>query len=159
MKLALQVVGFMTLISSPVQSQEFQFSPDATKTCLASGTAFELCVGASAAACVEANGYATVVDTACYSLEADWWDAQLNTIYPQVMEQAREMDQVNGQYAPSQAEALREMQRAWIAFRDATCRFEASQWGGGTGAGPAFSACRMRITADQVRYLEGAGLN
>lgn len=159
MKNVLQAV-VLALISAPfAQAQDFQFSPDPTTACLASGAAFDHCVGAAAAACVEVNGYATVVDSACHSLKADWWDAQLNAVYPQVMDQAREMDEVNSQYAPSQAEALREMQRSWIAFRDATCSFEASQFGGGTGASPAFSACRMRMTADQVRYLEGAGLN
>jgi len=56
--------------------------------------------------------------------------------------------------APAQAEALRDMQRAWIAFRDATCTYEASQWSGGTGQGPAYEGCVMRMTAEQTLYLE-----
>jgi uncharacterized protein YecT (DUF1311 family) len=52
------------------------------------------------------------------------------------------------------APALQEMQRAWIAFRDTTCQYEVTQWGGGTGSGPAFADCRMRTTARQALTLE-----
>ena len=50
------------------------------------------------------------------------------------------------------------MQRAWIEYRDATCAYEAAQWGGGTGAGPAFAGCLMRLTAEQALYLEYEGM-
>ena len=52
------------------------------------------------------------------------------------------------------AVALRAMQRAWIGFRDATCDYERSLWGGGTGGGPATAACLMRMTGEQTLYLE-----
>ncbi|MFT5363966.1 MAG: hypothetical protein ACI9VX_001592 [Dinoroseobacter sp.] len=50
------------------------------------------------------------------------------------------------------------MQRAWIEYRDATCSYEAAQWGGGTGAGPAFAGCLTRLTAEQALYLEFEGM-
>ena len=43
------------------------------------------------------------------------------------------------------ADSLRDMQRAWITFRDAKCDWETVQWGGGTGAGPARLSCLMHI--------------
>ena len=46
------------------------------------------------------------------------------------------------------------MQRAWIAYRDAACAYEASQWGGGTGAGPAATGCMMTLTGRQALALE-----
>ena len=46
------------------------------------------------------------------------------------------------------------MQRAWIGYRDAACAYEASQWGGGTGAGPAAVGCMMTLTGRQALALE-----
>ena len=45
------------------------------------------------------------------------------------------------------------MRRAWIAFRDAACNYEATRWGGGTGAGPAAADCVMKLTARQALHL------
>ena len=47
------------------------------------------------------------------------------------------------------------MQRSWIAFRDAACSYEASRWGGGSGAGPAATGCVMQLTARQALRLMG----
>jgi uncharacterized protein YecT (DUF1311 family) len=55
---------------------------------------------------------------------------------------------------PSTSAALRDMQRTWIAYRDAACAYERSQWGGGTGGGPATADCLMRMTAAQALALE-----
>jgi len=93
----------------------------------------------------------------CASREADWWDAMLNAEYQARRAEARRFDADTGARPLPSAEALRDMQRAWITFRDATCSFEASQWGGGTGANPAFLNCIMRMTAEQALYLRGAG--
>ena len=46
------------------------------------------------------------------------------------------------------------MQRAWIAWRDAACLYEVSQWGGGTGGGPAGADCMMRLAGEQALALE-----
>ena len=56
---------------------------------------------------------------------------------------------------PPVAEALRAMQRAWIAYRDASCDYERAQWAGGTGGGPATAACLMRHTGVKALELEG----
>jgi uncharacterized protein YecT (DUF1311 family) len=149
----------LAVLASPAAAQDLVFSPQPTQACLASGQPFDSCIGLAADACVTANGYATVVLSGCLSREAEWWDGRLNAAYQRAMAGAKQSDGQNGQYAPSQAEALRAMQRAWIPFRDETCSFEASQWGGGTGAGPAFAACLMRLTAYQTHYLENVGLN
>jgi uncharacterized protein YecT (DUF1311 family) len=53
----------------------------------------------------------------------------------------------DGLTVPPVAEALRDMQRAWIAYRDASCDYERAQWGGGTGGGPATAGCLMRTRA------------
>ena len=50
------------------------------------------------------------------------------------------------------------MQRAWIAFRDARCNWEAALWQGGTGAGPAQLSCLMVETGRQTMALQNAAL-
>ncbi len=162
----LRIIG-MALLAMPVAvtlpvgalAQDLSFSPQVTADCVSSGQPFEECIGAAAEDCMERNGSATVVMSACYGAETDWWDARLNEIYSGVMAEAKGMVRVHGEHAPSQAEALRRMQRAWIAYRDETCSYEASLWGGGTGSGPAFNACLMRMTAEQGRYLDTATIN
>jgi uncharacterized protein YecT (DUF1311 family) len=63
---------------------------------------------------------------------------------------------------PEHAQALRDMQRAWIGFRDATCAFERAYWGGGTGGGGtggglAQVSCLMQMTGEQALYLKASG--
>ena len=93
----------------------------------------------------------------CLSREADFWDARLNQVYDGLMRAEQAFDAENaaaGLAVAKAADALQGMQRAWIAFRDAACAYEASQWGGGTGAGPATAECLMRTTAEQSLRLE-----
>jgi len=146
-------------LTAPLAAQELSFSSLATEACLSSAeNAAEraVCAGEAANACMRdtPGGYATVVIGGCFSLELDWWDAKLNAIYQVRLKEAQAFDATIPDYLPSQVEALRAMQRAWIPFRDEKCGFERTQWGGGTGAGPAFLACLMHETADQVLYLE-----
>lgn len=142
--------------AAPAAAQDLIFSPNATESCLASGADFRSCIGRSAEACMNdtPGGWSTVGMGGCYDRERQWWDARLNTSYGFAMEHARKADADNGGFGPSQAEALRDMQRAWITFRDRRCDYERSQWGGGTGGGPAALACLMTETAEQTWYLE-----
>jgi uncharacterized protein YecT (DUF1311 family) len=104
------------------------------------------------------GGYSTVAMTGCLDREIGFWDRMLNATYKTALERAAESDAANaGMNAPSQQEALRDMQRAWIPFRDASCAYARSQWGGGTGGGPAALACYLDLTARQAILL-GQGL-
>ncbi|MEO0750857.1 MAG: lysozyme inhibitor LprI family protein [Pseudomonadota bacterium] len=154
-------------MSAPVAAQDLVFSPAATEACLASTQSYDgrhACIGASAELCMEGTqgGFSTYGMGGCLSAELEYWDAQLNLVYAAAVEAARSFDAETAQYAAHLAtrEAnLRAMQRAWIAFRDATCDYEYSQWGGGTGGGPAIAGCLMRMTGEQALYLfsEGQG--
>jgi len=108
--------------------------------------------------CIETpDGYTTVGMSFCADQETRYWDARLNAAYRELMAFETGIDAEMaelGAAAPSLSEALREMQRAWITYRDATCRYEASQFGGGTGAGPAATQCAMRLTGEQALELE-----
>lgn len=156
----------LLISASPLAAQELVFSPAATETCLSEKSAdadSTLCVGASANACMEAtqSGWSTVGMSGCYEKEWQYWDGRLNAAYRDVRASAKAIDAEMadlGSAAASQADALRDMQRAWIGFRDATCAYEYTQWGGGSGGGPASISCHMYMTAKQTFYLEAAGL-
>ena len=139
---------------------ELAFLPQATEMCLsqAVGPAREICVGLSAAACMETpDGYTTVGMSVCLGSELEYWDGRLNAAYRSLLETDGRTDAEMadlGSAAPQLVPALREMQRAWISFRDAACAYERAQWGGGTGGGPASAHCAMTITARQAMVLE-----
>jgi len=79
----------------------------------------------------------------CYRTETAIWDALLNDNYKQLM---AALDDKADQ------DKLKEMQRAWIAYRDTTCDF---YWYKihGTMAVPMSSACRLRETARRALLL------
>lgn len=147
-------------------AQELVFSPAATEACLralAPDQSPEVCIGESAAQCMAdtPGGYSTVAMGGCLDREWQFWDARLNLAYKARRAETKAADAEMrdlGSMAPSQAETLRDMQRAWITWRDATCAYEHAQWGGGTGGGPAAISCHMTLTARQALYLENSGL-
>ena len=107
------------------------------------------------------GGYSTYGMGGCISREIDYWDARLNAAYKEAMKSAKQADKDNGAGTngpQSQAVALRDMQRAWIPYRDAACLWEYSKWGGGTGGGPASASCLMTLTGEQALVLEHSSL-
>lgn len=92
---------------------------------------------------------------ACFSEELEFWDNRLNIAYKSLLSRLddQQTDILNN--GASQTEALKEMQRAWIEFRDKTCSYEFISWGPGTtGGGQALSGCMMRNTGEQALRLE-----
>lgn len=148
------------LFAVPAQAQDLVFSPEATEACLAAVTSnYESCIGHSADACMldTPGGDSTVGMGACLARELDYWDARLNATYRALMERHRVTDVETREYAPSApslAEALRAMQRAWVPYRDAACDYERAQWSGGTGGSPATAGCLMHLTGRQALELE-----
>lgn len=143
------------------QAQELIFDMHQTLSCIQAaptGAAARDCIGASANACMNATdmGGTTVGMGGCIDSELTYWDDRLNASYGSLRAKDRSEDAEFGGSAgyASQAEALRDMQRAWIVWRDATCDYERAQWGGGTGGGPATLGCLLRLTAEQALYLE-----
>lgn len=155
------LIAVLIIAATPVLAQDLSWSPMETETCLEradSMTSREACVGRSATACIEQPGaYTTVGMVWCFMRAGDYWDERLNRAYTRLMALEETADAEIRSYggrAPAMAPALRDMQRAWIAFRDAACEYEVTQWGGGTGGGPAHADCRMRMTARQALVLE-----
>ncbi|ASM72687.1 MULTISPECIES: lysozyme inhibitor LprI family protein [Roseobacteraceae] len=146
---------------TPLAAQDLAFTSTITASCLSNAPDMAgqmACIGTSANACMEdtPGGFSTVGMSGCLDRELQYWDAKLNENYGAARTRARaDDDYLNG--TPSET-ALRDMQRAWITFRDATCDYERAQWGGGTGGGPATVGCLMRLTAMQALYLADSGI-
>nr|WP_272903288.1 lysozyme inhibitor LprI family protein [Sulfitobacter sp. M39] len=150
------------LCASPLAAQDLQYTDRGTEICLADADGFAAemaCVGVSANQCMEDSpgGNSTYGMGGCLDRELQFWDQRLNDNYAAVMVQAKRMD-ADAIPGPEGrlgvADSLREMQRAWIVFRDKACTYEASLWQGGTGRGPAAINCLMRQTARQALSLD-----
>ncbi|MBP0481927.1 lysozyme inhibitor LprI family protein [Sagittula salina] len=157
------LANLVAWLPGAVLAQDVVFSPAATEQCLAQAPGSEAsCIGASAERCMTETqgGQSTYGMSACLDAEAGYWDDRLNAAYRARMREAKQADadaKAGGWTPPQQEDALRAMQRAWIAFRDARCSYAASLWSGGTGAGPAAVGCFMQTTGEQALYLENAG--
>jgi len=142
---------------SPVAAQDLQFDAAGLETCLeqvSDGAQSYDCIGRASAACMEQPmGETTPGMAFCLSEEYEIWDAKLNEAYQMLRSDYAALDADRFEGAPALADALRDMQRGWIGYRDARCSFEAAQWYGGTGSSPAFLGCMMQQTAEQTLYL------
>lgn len=157
----MRILICLAFLASPLAAQDLPFSPEATEACLAEAQdrgAREACIGKSAEACYSREGvYSNYAIGVCFGAEADYWDVRLNTAYTALIKaetaMLEEMRKI-GATVPDTVTALREMQRAWIPFRDAACWYEYTTWGGGSGGGPANAACLMQETGRQALALE-----
>jgi uncharacterized protein YecT (DUF1311 family) len=157
----LKIGTILVALAGPAAAQDLVFDMGATLSCLdrtSAGRDGRECIGRSADACMVATpgGSSTIGMGGCLDRELSYWDERLNASYSDLRASERSDDASYGGSAGyvSKADALRDMQRAWIAFRDATCDYERAQWGGGTGGGPATVACLMYMTGEQTLYLE-----
>ncbi len=152
---ALVACGFVGSAEAEVQ---VPYDPVILDVCLAAGHGDD-CAGIASGRCMQEEGfYSTVGMVACLNREGDHWADLLDEAFATLVDQAKSQDDELAELGSAAAKSepqLRDMQSNWVAFRDAACGYEASRWGGGTGAGPAAAECAMRMTADQVMRLRG----
>ncbi|MDO5631433.1 MAG: lysozyme inhibitor LprI family protein [Paracoccus sp. (in: a-proteobacteria)] len=150
------LISIATLITLPASAQDARsYDPEILPACLAQrqGDDRMACIGLAADACSDSS---TAGMVQCLSAEAADWDARLNDAYQVLLTDARQADTEArdlGSTAASMEKTLREMQRSWITFRDASCAYAAAQFQGGTAAGPAVADCAMQLTARQAILL------
>ena len=158
--IAISFVFSVMIASSALAQDNLVLDIRHTEECLAGTKNNERqpCVGQSANVCMQSEaGGSTVGMGFCIDEELQWWDARLNRVYSAYLAKERADDSENesgGYSAPAKAPALKDMQRAWIKYRDALCEHAAVQWGGGTGQGPAYLSCLLDETGRQVFVLE-----
>lgn len=104
------------------------------------------CIGIIANPCMETpDGSSTIGMSFCTLRETKWWDRQLNSNYQQLKGIMNQQDFTQ----------MRDLQRKWIAYKDAKCKFEHASWKGGTIASVASAQCFLDTTADQAITLSG----
>ena len=106
-------------------------------------SAAESCIGSISKSCLS-DAKSTADQNACIDRERKVWDNILNESYRRLREKLDAAQQAK----------LRDMQRAWIASRDATCRFYREYYQG-TMASPMAAACVNRETARRALFLLG----
>jgi uncharacterized protein YecT (DUF1311 family) len=102
------------------------------------------CIGIVADPCPNAPGANTFTIVACHMREQKIWDGYLNQWYGEV--EKRLADDA------AALTALKDAQRAWIAFRDAKCDYWEKRYAGGTFASVVTGDC-MRVETGR-RALE-----
>ena len=74
-------------------------------------------------------------------------DKELNTTFQSLIRLVRN-------HGEDWVQDLRAAQRKWIEFRDKNCEFYGKYSKGGTGAGPYFNACKIRMTRERAAELK-----
>jgi uncharacterized protein YecT (DUF1311 family) len=111
-----------------------------------SAFAGESCIGVLATACLQAVGESARDNQYgdCYDREEEVWDKRLNAAYRAALRHMEKGGRDN----------LRKTERAWIAWRDASCN-QAWATFQGTMAAPIQAYCRMDRTSRQALWMEG----
>ena len=150
------IIALAICLATPAAGEDLRFDATPTVSCLAeSADQARECIGRAATACMDQPGGDTTIGMGfCLDAELDLWDGKLNEVYQRLRADMTAQDAARTDPAISLAESLRDMQRAWIGYRDSRCGFETAQWHGGTGASPAFLGCTLLVTAEQTLYLQ-----
>lgn len=91
----------------------------------------------------------------CAALDFEAADAELNALWPRLVEQARDNDALDiDDGRPGYEETLRDAQRAWIVFRDANCSYEGYAAKGGSLEPLLVATCRAAMTRDRIGELK-----
>jgi len=101
----------------------------------------------------------------CAAQDAERADAELNIVYRSSIERARAADREYAGVAdgaggpsdglPGEEATLREAQRAWVTFRDASCRLESFEARGGSMQPMIDGGCRASMTRARAAELRG----
>ncbi len=146
------------VLATPVAAQDFSVDDHLIDRCIAVHDNPMICVGREAEECVLRNGGGpNMVLTACFEAETAVWDDGLNEAYRHLVTLAKDREGWDVGYEEGVlVDALRDMQRAWIDYRDASCDNAAALTAPfGSAAGPAITKCLMFHTARQYFVLRG----
>lgn len=90
----------------------------------------------------------------CADREFHKYDAELNQVYGVLAKAALGDNKLQHGYGPPPFNALRDAQRAWIAFRDTNCHWKSTAFYGGSEQAVIVASCRALATRDRVVELK-----
>lgn len=100
------------------------------------------------------NASSTFEMNHCAELDFSAADAKLNSVYKRALAAVPDMAFEKPYDTKSWVAALRESQRAWVAFRDAECKNHVAMlWTGGTGATVDILGCMTEKTQARSKEL------
>jgi uncharacterized protein YecT (DUF1311 family) len=119
-------------------------------------------VAAMAGTDIVATCYQTCADSthstpeykACVARAADRADQLLNDSYKKLQDAVRADAKDMGQSPEVQLGYLKDAQKQWIAYRDASCTFEDSLAFGGTSIGGNYSSCLCALSYERINDFE-----
>jgi len=86
----------------------------------------------------------------CLSKVRSKLGTELNATYSSTLEEIKD--------SAADTANLKNAERKWIAYRDATCKAEYGLWGGGSGGPNALAMCIIRVTRTRISDLKNAYL-
>ncbi|RKF14988.1 DUF1311 domain-containing protein [Roseovarius spongiae] len=157
MRLASGLAGLAMMAGAAVAQDAPPIDTVAVRACMAQtplGVVQPDCIGRASNACqARPGGDTTIGITECIMAETQVWDAMLNEEYKAV----RRMFRSEG--GEGLTVALRDAQRAWIAFRDAECGLAYSRWAGGSIRTIVAANCQLGMTAQRTLELRDMRAN
>ncbi|MFP7673333.1 lysozyme inhibitor LprI family protein [Marivita sp. S0852] len=143
-------------------AQDLKIDPAIVRTCFEAtevGALFPSCLGQASAQCQDGpEGSTTAGMAECIVAETAEWDAILNEEYKATQAVNAANDREGRSSILDRTDALRDAQRAWIAFRDADCAARYAIWQDGTIRTIVGANCHLTMTASravQLRDMRG----
>lgn len=162
--IALPAALVLSLAATALRAQaqvqtEWPVDPASVEACL---EAEADCIGAAAGRCMEEteDGQTTIGMSGCTQAETEIWDRLLNETYGTLRAELDAVDArggLSGGQGIDRSDALRDAQRAWIAYRDAECRLRWVQFQDGTIRSILAAACQLDFTARRTFELRDMG--
>ncbi len=148
------MVAVLVCTAQVAAAQELSVDTQIVRQCFENteiGALYPPCLGQASGQCQDQPGGSTTIGiTECILAETAEWDAILNEEY-RATQQANEAADTGGQSSVmDRSDALRDAQRAWIAFRDADCGARYAMWQDGTIRTIVGANCQMTMTAQRA---------
>lgn len=138
-------------------AQEFTIDQQIVRDCFENteiGALYPLCLGQASNQCQEQPGGSTTIGISeCIQAETAMWDVILNEEYKWTQMANEAADEQGLSQVLDRSDALRDAQRAWIAFRDADCTARYAMWQDGTIRTIVGANCHLTMTAQRAIEL------
>ncbi|MFA8385286.1 MAG: lysozyme inhibitor LprI family protein [Pelagibaca sp.] len=151
------LIAALLFVPNLVTAQELTIDQQIVRDCFENtetGALYPICLGEASGACQEQPGGSTTIGISeCIQAETEMWDVILNEEYNWTQMANDTADEQGLSEVLDRSDALREAQRAWIAFRDADCTARYAMWQDGSIRTIVGANCHLTMTAQRALEL------